>query len=683
MLDFSYKGATVSVGMNSVRAETVKTEGIKDGDLMSTLVMTGVGLIASRLFTCKMTTDMMLAAGGGAAFIAGEILATLKLRKVMKDMETEITRDSKGNVDQKQIETLERLKESYQKAKETANTKKMLQMAAAAAFAAAAVVAYMQYTAEQTALQTCNTALGTASGACSAAFAASCAGAGATCYYPFQAGSAQAAANVAPISNQAIMSLTPGQSAAKMAADKAMDATNKAALATMQSECPAAAPGMAACTAMATLNLTTKGYCPAPLTIGMAQASKTYIAQNLYTPIAPEKENFNWFKAIFMSDAKADLFSPLGIASGLAIKYVLATSKTLGMQIDMFLFSPMNRAITWGVLGALTFAASSATSNQISKIESNIQKIDQIINGMKSFQNGVAQTKTPGVQNGKMDKALNANRQLNFNDSQTEDIDLKANGGAGLPCFTGESSDKCPSFSNQLKSQADFSTLPTDVQATIGTIGKLGDGLNGTSKISSGTLSQANSLSGQLNALNSDLAKKQKEAQDRLKAANSKIDLAKQSEQVKKDMLGAVESELKNSKMSASEMLASFGGGRGGLGGLGGDASANAVATDANKNAKNSKGAKNGAGVAIPVIAIPAATIPKIDDKSLSDSMKADQDKAAAELAAAGIEGEAEATMDDFDLKNDITKEKDTSIFDLISNRYQKSGYPRLFKRIK
>lgn len=679
MLDFSYKGATIS--FSTVQAETVKTEGIKDGDLMSTLVMTGVGLIASRLFTCKMTTDMMLAAAGGAAFIAGEILATLKLRKVMKDMETEITRDKNGNIDQKQIDTLVRLKESYQKAKDTATTKKNLQMAAAAAFAAAAVSAYMLYTTEQTALQTCNTALATASASCTAAFTASCAGAGATCYYPFQTGAAQATANVAPISNQAIMSLTPGQSAAKMAADKAMDATNKAALTTMTTQCPAASPGMTACTAMATLNLTTKGYCPAPLALSQATFSKTFIAQNLYTPIAPPKEKFNLFKSIFMSDAKADLFSPLGIASGLAIKYVLATSKTLGMQIDMFLFSPMNRAMTWGVLGGLTFAASSATSNQISKIESNIQKIDSLINGMRSFQNGVAQTKTPSAQNAKIDKELINNRKLNLNDLSNTEIDMKAAGGSNLPCFTGENSDKCPSFSNQLKAQPDISSMPSDVQATISNIGKLGDGLNGTSKITSGTLDTANKLSGQLNALNSEAARRQKEVQDRLKASGSDIDLEKLKSGMRADMLGAADGELKKSKMTASEMLASFGGGR--SFGSGMDSVAG-ISTDANKNAKDTKAAnKNSASVAIPVVAIPAAVIPKIDNKSLSDELKEGDANAEGDAALASAEGKAGESMEDYDLKNDITKEKDASIFELISNRYQKSGYPRLFKRIK
>lgn len=71
LLDFSYKG----VMLNSLRAESVKTEKIEDKDLMGTLTMTVVGVLAKRLYTYKPTTDIMLAAAGGAVFIAGEVMA--------------------------------------------------------------------------------------------------------------------------------------------------------------------------------------------------------------------------------------------------------------------------------------------------------------------------------------------------------------------------------------------------------------------------------------------------------------------------------------------------------------------------------------------------------------------------------------------------------------------------------
>jgi hypothetical protein len=52
-----------------------------------------------------------------------------------------------------------------------------------------------------------------------------------------------------------------------------------------------------------------------------------------------------------------------------------------------------------------------------------------------------------------------------------------------------------------------------------------------------------------------------------------------------------------------------------------------------------------------------------------------------AEEIAAYNKATKSASMDEFEIKNDdINKNSDTSIFELISDRYQKSGYPRLFK---
>ena len=137
LMDFSYKGFLLS----TAQAESVKTEKINDKDLMGTLTMTAVGVLAKRLYAYKPTTDILLAAAGGAIFLGGEVLAFVKLKDVMKGMEEQITRDKNGNVNKEQIESIERLKKSYEEAKKTANTKKMLQMAAAAAFAAAGVTA--------------------------------------------------------------------------------------------------------------------------------------------------------------------------------------------------------------------------------------------------------------------------------------------------------------------------------------------------------------------------------------------------------------------------------------------------------------------------------------------------------------------------------------------------------------
>lgn len=696
LLDFSYKGLTVST-VQAAQSETVKTEGIKDSDLMGTLTMAVVGTLAMRLYTYKMTTDVMLAAGGGAAFIAGEILAFLKLKKVMKDMETKITRDDKGNIDQKQIDTLVKLKESYEEAKKTANTKKTLQMTAAAAFAAAGVLAYTSTMAEVTGLTTCTTgittaltALNTMKATCASLTAGTyTASEGARCYAEVTACETPILAFQPVLQAHEMKRQAMSPSMAALTTDTTENSTLSAQATAMGTTCTgtyglAGAGAGPACSPLFPVEMMNSSG-GAGLLMAM---NNSILAPSAPKVVATPKNTLNLKKYfenamnIMFPTANAELFSAMGIASSAAISFLMYTNKAIGPMIDIYMLTPKNRAIVWGVLAGLTFAATSATSNQISKIEANIQKIDAIINSMRSFQNGVAQTKTPSVQNQTIDKDIANNRKLNLNDLEKQEIDLKANGGGNLPCVNGESADKCPAFSDQLKNQADFNTMSTDVQATMSDVGKVVDGINGTSKISASTLSAANSVSARMNALQSELARKRKEAQEKLRAAGNNFDSSKEASKLDGNIKSAVENQLKKSNMSASEMLASFGGGKGF--GSGSGSGSGAVATDASKNAKDAKNAgKKGAAVAIPVVAIPAASMPRMDDKSLSDGMKNGEENADAAALAASAEGKAGETMDDYDLKNDINKEKDSSIFDLISNRYQKSGYPRLFKRIK
>jgi hypothetical protein len=168
-----------------------------------------------------------------------------------------------------------------------------------------------------------------------------------------------------------------------------------------------------------------------------------------------------------------------------------------------------------------------------------------------------------------------------------------------------------------------------------------------------------------------------------LKNAGDKTDLSKISAKLDADLKAGIQKELDKRKTTAGAMLASFGGASG-LSGSGSGSSSNAIATDASKNGKAKDSIKGLSGAGNGVIAIPAAAAfnSKLDKDAELEAKLAEDKKAADEAAAAAAKGSATASMDDYALKNDITQDKDSSIFDLISNRYQKS-YDRLFKRIK
>lgn len=714
LLDFSYKGSMINI--NSVQAETLKTDEIKDGsNIMATLTMTAVGLLASRLYKAKMTTDIMLAAAGGAMFIAGDIMAVFKNKEVIKDLETQITRNDDGKIDQKQIETIEKLKQSYMAAKDTATTKKNLQMAAAAAFAAAGISAYMMAATETSLAATC--ALGINAGIAAsvgvkaicnthttsaathmAAFNACCSASGGCCPSE-QAESMRETAEAAACNKEETACTAklgvdsslvttylstrevPSPSASALAADTSKATAIETSVSLSPVTCSKYASTMATieaagqCGAMAALGNAQNSGAP-PIALGSKIDLQKILYPNQKLQLEDPKTYItsNYFEKILnmaFPVARADLFSPLGIASALAIKFVLATSTTLSTTLDLNLLIPKRRAIAWGILSGLSFAASTATGAELEKIQSNIDRIDAILNSMYALKNGVATANNTSVSNPKVEKTIIINnRNLSLNDMKNQDIDLKANGGPGsLPCITGNNPDNCPIFSSKLNAQVDVKSMPDFVQAQIGSIAKLTDGINGKSRISASSLDQAQVLAGQQNALRNELLKQQKLLQGKLSASGSKTDLAKDSAKLEADLKAAVQKELDSNKTTARAMLASFSHG-----------SSSAIATDANKNVSSKpKNAFNKVATTgnVPAAISTSASL-KADSADLNDDLK---DKKSEEAKA--VDGAtATASMDDYALKNDITQDKDSSIFELISNRYQKS-YEKLFKRVK
>lgn len=692
MLDFSYKGVMVNTLMaqtantatsssSSGTKETVKTEGVKDSDLMATLTMTAIGLLTSRLYSCKLTTDMMVAAAGGAAFIAGEVLATIKLKKVMKDLETEIQRDPNGNVNKEQVQALERLKKSYEEAKKTAGTKKMLQMAAAAAFAAAAVIAYTLDSLEKGAQLNCTTALAKAAGECAKLASAAASSQNYALAGRLANGGASATGAIAKENSAYALELPPKPSGPASGLKLPSDATNATFEAAASTQCPAVAPAAALCGNGATIEMKNRGVCMVPPVLSSIPQvlGKNLYAYAPFTPVSPINNTFAMIQRMFMAEARADLFSPIGIVSSAAIAFVLMTSKTLGVQIDTFLFVPMNRAIVWGVLAGLAFAASSATDNVIGKIESNIAKIDAILNGMYALAPGsetdnvknppAAATPTPTV-------ATTKPSLVKASPTKYDDVDLGGNVNGSLPCFTGADSTKCKTLEETNKNLGSFTSLDLPTQQQVSGILKTVDGLNGTSKISGTTLDGLARLAASANALKANADKAKAKAQEKLKLAKSKTDLDAVGKKFENDLNNAVKTSLKKSNSNASDMMASLYGGRGAVP----DVAASSGDESEEKTRKNDSAVAN-------VIDIGGSSAGELGNAGLSGI---DMGSATSTGSYSGMNAQQLAkfnsaakktALDGFDLATgEISKDGGASIFELISNRYQQSGYPRLFK---
>ena len=671
-LDISHQG----IHFSNIQAETLKTDGVKDNNLMATLTMTAIGVLTQRLWKCKLTTDMMVAAAGGAAFIGGEILAYIKLKKVMKDMETEIKRDKNGKIEQAQIDSLKQLRASYEEAKKTAGTKKTLMMAAAAAFAAAGVLAYTSAGAEMAADKTCQGGLTTAAAGCAKQAAAEAS----SMYLAWKsattaAGGTAATINAAVKEADDLTSMMIAPSIGMQAKELAMHTKARASETAMAAKCQVAAPAIPTCEAARALEIANRGVCAVPPGVASvpnyfpgAQHYKAYA--ELQSQHSSQSRIFEIMADMFFPQAKANLFSPMGIASSAAISFLLATSATLGTKIDNFLFVPTNRAIVWGVLAGLTFMASSAVDNVIGKIDSNIAKIDAIINYM-NVPTGVTavapEASKPTVVAKKPDT-----QTINGPGDGAEDVDVSSLPGGKLPCFTGDGKEQCKSFEEQMTKDPSYTTMSPQAQGMMKSIAQTADGFNGKSRITRGTITEAGKLAGTSNAVRAALTKSKKDYADKFAKQKKKIDLDGREKAFADDIEASVRAQLKKSNMSAAGMLGSM---YGGSIPTSDDESATAVAAT-DESTKASDGQPIDAGV---IDIGGASAIAGADFGGAPEGSETSKPTYMA-IKGAGAKG---TTIDDYDLKNDITKDKDTSLFDLISNRYQKSGYPRLFRRVK
>lgn len=684
--------------------ETVEGKDLKSESWAATLAMVAIGLVTSRLVSCKMTADMGLAAAGGVAFIAGEITAFLKLKKALKGFKVEIDYLAGKEKFDAQRQALLKIREGYVKALEAAEMKKKLQIASAVAFMAAATAAGIGGANESAGLVSCNTASTTAIGECKAAQAPLCKSHG-NCFFPFVSGALMGGAAQTKIAIGHVARRIPGLSSAMQARLTAEDSANVGSLSTAASQCPVFSQALAACSTFLGIRQMNTGACAIPLTGAVNNKMQFRTIEDL------KKTNpsyWNRFLNIIIPEAKAIDLGVIGIAASLAINYVLATSTTIAGYIDGFLHESFNRMKVWIALAGLAYMTSNKTQEVITQLEGYIAKIDGVLAGYEEQKLGkdIASghkpqqpvsnfsenkknevIKLPGGKKSEVSsistntESTNSTSSNNSNNSNNSDYHI----GEKTPCLAGEKAGKCNSFSDMITSSGSFSKLDPKMQQQFQNIAKTMDKLSGTDTITSGTLADLNSIAKNsatnLNTLKEDLIKKYKIPKDELK------DLDKN----KNELLDVVNKELKKQNTTAQKMYASF--------------------SDVNPAGFNSsKGEKsNNSGKA------ELASLGNMEQLGLGQNNalnglfsgsnqlknKEEIDHAAAQSEVKVEEDEKKVDADEIheiagqfgddeliDLSKmggnlDINKDDKTSLFQVISNRYQKSGYGRLFPNKK
>lgn len=653
------------------KTDTYSFKGTKgeDDNALNVITMLAVGVIGTKLLTYKKwTTDMTVVAAASAAYIAAEIINIMNLKKQISDMNVEVTKNSNGKMDQTQIDTLQKLKESYTAVKSSIKTRKMLQMAAAAAFGIATGIAAYQRISDEGKFSSCMAAVESGQ-----AKLASCISSGATGVGASEAGfctscNIQVSALATKIpETKTIADMSKTSSMLTNATITKKDLVDEAQIKTPCGGVIAAGVKTSIQGACETYKISKK----ANQAFGdFATTSTTFNKSSLldnvlYAKLQPNvpmsidsslKQRSLLQKALdtLFPRAEAGMVSLLGLGAGAAAAFFTA-EKGIGLTIDKYLFTPGGRIIAWGILTGAALLGAKASQSEMDKIDGYISKIDQILKDMNNLQQGI--------------KANAVNEQqiklASFNANAAQDLQLNPSAKAKTDCLAGvssSSSSTCASLADQLKSIPGYSELPSSYQTLASQAAHLGDGLSGTNTVSAGTVTAAGNLAGNQNAIGKLVATTKEKLNDTLaKNGQPKVDFEKDEKDLLNQLKVSTAKALGNSGMSAGAFLASTG--------LSPFPTASASVADST--------AKKPATTALANVAAPTAGSGKEKDKGFELELKDNG------VNAIGVAGAGGGKEEKYDIgANDISTNTGDSIFKLISDRYIKSGYPRLLDEI-
>jgi hypothetical protein len=637
-------------------------DGVQDENMLASLGMLAGGFITGRMIQAysPVTNDVMVAGAAGVAFIAGEVMSNMKFKGDMDAMSIEVSKKSDGKINEEQLQRLTDLRESYEKAKDATSTKKKLQLASAVAFGVAAAMATYMAMTEEGLITACETALAGASKSMAACIASGATGVGAAEAGACTACEVTLGMYATNYKTYNVARKVPGNSAMK---DKQVVAA-EAFLSTPVNYCSgfvgkatlAVAKTLAA-TCGKSMGVLVKNQVDADiaqlkLLVNNDSKLKSLLKMPYYSYY--EYENFQSKEKSFLEkslnyiipEARAGWLPLLGLGAGTAAAFFLITGTT-AVEIDMMMFVPQNRAFAFAALGGVAFLASRSSANVIDKIEENIKKIDEILANLNKNPLGV--------------KAQNIKSQpLTFHNAKTNQKNTTPTNGNKntlTPCMTSNDSTNCKPAADQLTSMPGFGNLPESFRNVASQSVKLGDSLSGADGVSGSALSSADAL-GKKQAAVSSLLKSRQEALKKL--TNGKVDAEKGKAGFLKALGASVKKSLRKQGMTATGMMASMG---------------------VSPIAPSADGKSEGEGRDVNPLAANGVNVggAPIKDQNNEEGMKLDFSEAPAENNVAAVGDAKKAKEYDIDT-NEISNEDGPSIFELISSRYIKSGYPKLLE---
>lgn len=612
--------------------------------MIATITMLIGGLIVSRmLFHYRpLTWDVKIAAVGGAAYLVGEIMSTMKNKETLDRMTLEIEKKA-GETNENQLERINDLKKSYDEVKATLQQKKTFQQTAAAAFGVATAINLAQYVKENSGIVACNTALTAAHiklTNCSSTAAVgdtSCA----SCLPIVTA--FQTAFNARYTAKS-----LPRPSSLSKTEIQARDAKLKTATCATGAAVGIVEPALTSCKGKLILSELEEPFGNPITTLTGSMDSWNKIFPTEYMNEVITKEKLPWYASF--GQKVFDLVIPSASASwvglvgftGAAIVLAVSLSKSTGVLFDSWMFSHGWRTSIWATMMVFAYAAADATQSVIDDINGHNKHINGILQKLNNMEKG-----TKAIGTGRVN--IDTVSVIPKNGIDLVDKDGKK---VTTDCLTSQGNSNCTPLTAGTD-QASFTGLPEGVTEISQQLLSLGDGLSGRSNISAATMNTANSIAGKSAAI-----RKMVEAQKAQvkKLSNGKFDLDKGQKQLTDKLAQGYKDAFKKSEMSPSGFLASIGASPINL------PEAGAV-EEVTKTA------------AVGEANVFDLTTPSTPDLSSFDFKFSDDSAPALAVEAASEE------IVDYDMPlEQIGKVDGPSLFEVISGRYLKSGYPRLLE---
>ena len=676
--------------------ETMGLNKIKASEWLNLGNSIAIGIVGSALLrACKpIPGDVMVAGASAVAYISAEVYSSIKKTDMLERIEVDYKKAKDEN--DGQYASLVALRNAYEINEKINNTKKQIQMAAAAGLTAAAGWAFLKSTQEKISAKSCIGAFETALTTLSAsdALCASATIGAPECLRDVNSCKIALGAGL----NKFLESQTMWESSLWPSAKKAYKLTSDipqiegATKGCLTVTAPVAAPIEATCGMHFTVLENDKAACHQRglmLTVENKQIFKIideFIdlkinGDPVFSRLSEIKKNetkniiwriFSGINTVLFEEAHAwDLKATLGLgAVGAGILFGLIPGQA-GV-IDQFLATPTHRAMAFGTMAASIGYASITSATIAKQMGQNKNEVDRII---KNYNDKKLATQSGKNERNRTEQNIaNLHHPISTSDSSNEEKLSEP-----LPCMTGETNGKCNQIGSYNETDKKFLENISASNLMSAPI-NLANSLTGANSLSAGTLNLANGLASK-NAVSLRFLKKSRGRYlDELKkGSKGELDKFVKTENENRDLIiGQAEKIMAEKNIDKSTFYAAMGHNADLL--KNGEASKSDIQKEIEKEfSQATKGSQ--------IQATPEANFANTNvfdfklDEDAGDEINLEHDGA---FSISGLDkGTVLSPIDAGDLNKQVAPDDGYSIFDKISKRYIKSAYPRFFTEIK